>query len=168
MNHNKCINEYSRCIGREKFPINGKIICCKVHIEDELFIAQSVIDAIDDCSATKFSIERVCSRISFASDAISIHKDDDREVLHEFKRFALLIYEHRKRIIDEKEHLDLVCSFVNVVKNWFNYSFLNNSCRDTILNTLDSIKADLSTLEMALGVCLFIPSYPENLDDIFF
>lgn len=164
-----CTNKTHRCIGRDKFPINGKLDCCKEQIEDEYLIAQSVIDAIEDCSATKYSIERVCSRISFAADTIDNCQEDDREeIFPEFKRFALLTYQNRERILEENEILNLVFSFVNVVKNYFHQSFMSNNLYYRASNTIDSIKADLYTIEMALGICVLMPYNEETLDDIFF
>lgn len=164
-----CIYKTHKCIGREKFPINGRMACCKEQMEDEYSIVQGVIDAIEDCSATKCSIERVCSRISFAADAIDKYEKSDRkEILPEFKRFALLTYQNRERILEENEMLNLVCSFVHVVKNWFNQSFMSNNLHNCASNTIDSIKADIYTLEMALGVCVLMPYNEEMIDDIFF
>lgn len=164
-----CINKSHTCIGKEKFPINGKMACCKEQMEDEYLIVQSVIDAIEDCSATKCCIERVCSRISFAADTIDkCEENNSKEILSEFKRFALLTYQNRERILEESETLNLVCSFVHVVKNWFNQSLMSNNLHNCVSNTIDSIKADIYTLEMALGVCVIMPYDEEMIDDIFF
>jgi len=165
MEKQTCIlHQNHECIGREKFPINGKAQCCKQEIADEQLIAQSVIDAIDDCMASQQSISKVCSRISYAADMINKCDIHRLEILPELKRFALLVYEFQDRILVETDILTLVCSYMKVVKDWLHEIVLDN----VINNRIESMKADLSTLEMALGVCVIEPSFEENLSDIFF
>ena len=143
--------------------------CCQEELADEYLIAQNVVDAIEDCSPTHQSLSRVCSRISYAADTIDKGQDSARqEVLGELKRFALLVYQNKERILDEKEILSLVCSFVQVVKSWFTHSVLKENFFRTAENHVDSIKADLAMLEMALGFCVLMPACEEDLDAIFF
>lgn len=171
MKYHKCItNKDSNCLGREKFPVNGKIVCCREEIEDEYLIAQGVLDAIDEYSSTHNAIMRICSRISYASDVINKHADLNRsEVLPELKRFAILIYECIGRILEDNNLLQLLHSFMQVIRNWFNHSFMQLYAHSDASGVFtDSIKSDLQTLEMALGVCVLFPSMDDNMDDIFF
>lgn len=170
MKYHKCIkNNNIKCLGREKFSVNGKMQCCKEEIADEYSIAQSVVDAIEDCHPSSQGISRVCTRISYAADAINKCCDVNRlEVLPELKRFALLVFENKERVLVEKEMLILVCSYLNVVKNWFRQSMLHEDFMTITNNCIESMKADLRTLEMALGICVLPSLLEESIDDIFF
>lgn len=170
MIYQKCIiNNQYLCIGREKFHINGKLNCCHEELADEISIAQSIVDTIEDFFHTADSISKICSRISYATDVISTKGNPERdEIFYELKRFSVLVYEHQERIIEEPALLDLTGSFINFVKGWFDTSFLNNTLHLMADNCLDSIRADLHMLEMSLGICTLMPVAEESLDDIFF
>lgn len=158
----------TKCLGRERFSINGKTECCKVQVSDEIEIAQGVVDSIDDY-LTPESMLTVCSRISYATAVI--HKGwsaDVDQTMMLFKRFSVLVYEYRNRILEDDNRMKLYLSFTNIVKKWFMVAILHDNHTYLPENYLDSINADLQTLEMALGVCVLPELEESDLDDLFF
>ena len=166
-----CINLENTCLGRRnKIVCNGTTVCCLDEIKEEREIALSVVDAIEAAIAScpdPISMIRISNRLSYASEVINKEISTTlAETLTLFKRTGILMFEHREKIISDPTLGELVCSFVQVIKEWFNRTFISSEQSYGIYNELDSLKSDLSSIEMALGVCML--PLEESFDDIFF
>lgn len=167
----KCIKDSTECIGRDCrdiTAINGSGICCLEEIQSERDIAQSIVDAIDDCIRDQESLLRVSSKLSFAAHTINHNEEEELlAVLPITKRFSQLLYEFQDKIVHEQTIGDLTCSFVHELQRWFSYRFLEETSGFEHPAHYKSIAADINTIEMALGVCML--ETPEScLDDLFF
>lgn len=171
MNFNACINNNQQeCLGREKIPLNGKFFCCQEQIEDEKQIVLNIVDNIEAEIETIDSILKICSKISYATSVIYKDANYNLDVIFsELKRFSLTIHQFKDKVVNDTALFELVSSFLSVVKNWFTTMFLNIGSCSISDNYEASLKSDLLTIEMALGVCVL--SYDdddEDFDDMFF
>ncbi|MDX1295779.1 MAG: hypothetical protein R3302_05920 [Sulfurimonadaceae bacterium] len=139
-----------------------------MEIAEEKELALSIIDAIEDCNLQEAHLLRISSKLSYAADVINKNNDHELiEILPVIKRFSLLLFEYRDKILNDSSVSDLTCSFVQVVKGWFASYFLTSSQTYQTTNLRQSILADIATVEMVLGVCML--DHDESLiDDLFF
>lgn len=167
----KCIKSNDECIGRdcrELIMVGSKAICCKEEINDEIEIVQNIIDTIDDYAKDIKKLYKVSSKLSYAAHVINNRGDEDLcEILNIAKRFSMLLHEFQEKIVNDYTISDLALSFTNELQKWFSQHFLKESNIFSDDINLPSIIADMSTLEMALGVCM-IDHSSECLDDLFF
>lgn len=165
---NKCIKDFDLCLGRDGRELLKHGLCCKEEIREEQIIAQTVIDAINDCSRDQTSLQRVSSKFSYAAQVINKNDDDERiEVLSVVQRFSILIYEFQDKILHDTTIGDLACSFAKELQRWFVYQFFQTSDHYVLPVQRESILADINTIEIALGVCI-IADTNDSLDDLFF
>lgn len=163
-----CINSNKPCLGRDKIEYMGYQICCKEEICEEIHLALSIVDAIEDCRLNEQHILAVASKLSFAAHIIN--KNDEAElfdmmpVVH---RFALLIFEYRKKILTDELTAKMTCSFAQLLKQWFYHYFVEPEHAALQSNRVASLQADMQSIEMALGVCMIAQNNSE-LDDLFF
>lgn len=170
----KCINEDKICIGRDcrVLKSNGlSSICCYNEVFEEIELVQLLIDVIDDYSHDSGKLKDVCSKLSYAANVINKVNDEELEtVLPIASRFSYLAYDCRDKIENDVDIETLVSSFIQELKKWFQHRFLH--CDENIesVSIQKSIVADISTIEMALGVCILDNSEEEfdSFDDMFF
>jgi len=169
----KCIQRASRCIGRDcrELAANGNFaLCCLEEIKEEKEIVQNIIDTIEDCVQGQESLLKISSKLSYAAQIINTNQDEELiEVLPLVNRFSMLLYEFKEKILNEHSIAELACTFTNEIKGWFSYKFLAEvyPLQNPVL--LQSISADMNTIEMALGVCMLEEYWDESdLDDLFF
>ncbi len=167
----KCIKMTRICAGRECRDLSEAFRhCCREEIEEEKHIVLSLIDAIDDCTNCESSLTTVSSRLSYASNVI-YHNNDDaiKEVMPIIRRFSTLLYESKEKILTDSTLTELTFSFVQEIKAWFSYTFLREMYPFQKFVQPQSIAADISTIEMALGICMIEePEEDFALDDLFF
>ncbi len=165
----KCINDSEPCIGRDCRDLNGVIkLCCREEIKEEKEIVQNLIDALEDYDYSKHSLQRVSSKLSYAATVINRNNEKELEdVLPVVKRFSLLLYEFQEKILHDRTTSDITSSFVSELKKWFSYRFLQELSSFEHPVHVQSITADINTIEMALGLCM-IEEPDESLDDLFF
>jgi hypothetical protein len=166
---NLCIATKKLCIGREKVACNIPAPCCQTEIAEEKELALSIIDAIDDCDMKEAHLLRVSSKLSYAADVINKNNEHELiEILPVIKRFSLLLFEYRDKILNDTSINELTCSFVHVVKGWFSSYFLTDRhAYHRPTNLRQSILADIATVEMVLGVCM-LDHDEAQIDDLFF
>ncbi len=169
MNSKKfCIRTQSSCMGRDKVSGNLEPLCCHEEISEEKELVLSVIDAIEDCSLQEEHLVRVSNKLSFAADVINKNNQSElMEILPVIKRFSILIYEYREKILKDQTISNLTCSFAQVVKAWFSSYFFKECTTFLPNNQRESLLADITTVEMALGICM-VPTEDTLLDDLFF
>lgn len=168
-----CIKSTKICIGRDcrEFEIKGNAeLCCLEEIKEEKEIVQNIIDTIDDCTRCKESLLKISSKLSYGANVINNNGEDELiEVLPLIKRFSLLVYEFREKILQDPSIVDLTCSFNNEIKGWLSYTFLADIYPNQHPIQRQSIVSDMNTVEMALGVCMLEEYFDESsLDDLFF
>lgn len=164
----KCIKSPQTCLGRDSQNHCQFKLCCKEEIQDEIEIAQNVIDAINDCSPNKESLLKVSSTLSYAAQVINKNEEEERiEVLPIIHRFSVLIHEFQEKILLDTDITNLACSFSNELQKWFRLHFLEGVEHNFALVQRQSILADINTIEMALGLCM-IEDCSDSLDDLFF
>ena len=168
-----CIQDTSACIGRDcrELPVNGNFsLCCLEEIREEKEIVQNIIDTIEDCVQGEDSLLKISSKLSYGAQIINTNRDDELiEILPLVNRFSLLLYEFKEKILSEHGIAELACSFTNEIKGWFSYKFLSEVYPQQNPVLLQSICADMNTIEMALGVCMLEKYWDESdLDDLFF
>lgn len=167
-----CIQRTSICLGRDcrELSANGNFaLCCLEEIKEEKEIVQNIIDSIDDCVQGQESLLKISSKLSYGANIINTNGDDELiEVLPLINRFSMLIYEFKEKILNEHGIAELACSFTNEIKGWFAYKFLAEIYPQQSPVLLQSINADMSTIEMALGVCMLDIYDESSLDDLFF
>lgn len=169
----KCLKSHDICIGRgcRELAFKGNFeLCCLEEIIAEKEIVQNIIDTIEDCVQGQESLLKISSKLSYGATVINSNKDEElMEMLPLVKRFSLLIYEFKEKILNEHTIAELTCSFTNEIKGWFTYKFLAEAYPHQAPIQLQSINADMSTIEMALGVCMLEEYWDESdLDDLFF
>lgn len=166
-----CIRRTSTCIGRDckELTANRNLaLCCLEEIKEEKEIVQNIIDTIDDCVQGQESLLKISSKLSYGANIINTNGDDELiEVLPLINRFSMLLYEFKEKILNEGCITELACSFTNEIKGWFSYKFLAEAYPQQSPVFFQSINADMSTIEMALGVCM-IEASDDSLDDLFF
>ncbi|MDH5465400.1 MAG: hypothetical protein OEW60_07185, partial [Thiovulaceae bacterium] len=72
-----------------------------------------------------------------------------------------------QKIQEDNDIRGLAMSFSNGLKDWFSHKYIKPNNFYNISNFSQSLKADLATLEMALGVCVIEP-HSDDIDDLFF
>ena len=163
-----CQKENTMCINRDKVLTQGSVMCCRDEIDEERDVIIDVIDAIEDCHNNASTVMRCSSKLSYLSDILNANDDIElRESLPEIKRFSYLIYDFSQKIQEDPEIRALAMTFSNGLKDWFSHKFIKANTFYNISNFTQSLKADLSTLEMALGVCC-LDNHHQDLDDLFF
>jgi hypothetical protein len=168
-----CIQQGSACIGRDcrELAANGNFsLCCLEEIREEKEIVQNIIDAIEDCAQGEESLLKISSKLSYGAQVINTNQDEElMEVLPLVSRFSMLLYEFKEKILSEHSIAELACTFTNEIKGWFSYKFLAELYPLQNPVPLQSICADMNTIEMALGVCMLEEYWDESdLDDLFF
>lgn len=168
----KCIKSHDTCLGRDCRDLDNSSnikICCREEVLEEKAVVQNVVDAIDDCSINQESLLNISSKLSYATHIINTNGDDELiEVLPLIKRFSLLLYEFKEKILKEHSISDLTCSFTNEIRAWLSYQFLAEIYPKQHPVLIQSITADMNTIEMALGVCMLETYDESSLDDLFF
>lgn len=164
---NNCINEFALCL--EEDEENYCTASGRCLFEEDIETVQSLSDAIDDYSKCFSSILKLSSRLSYTAYVIHNKSDESTiEVLSLLKRYSILLYESRMRILEDDSLDTLIYTFNSEVQKWLNEQFLYTSIRNTQLFSLQSLHADLQTIEMALGLCVIEPSKDESLCELFF
>jgi len=164
----KCINTAETCLGRDCQDFTHAELCCKEEIQEEIAIAQNIVDAISDCTRNKESLQQISSKLSYAAQVINKNEEEERiEVFPIIRRFSVLIYEFQEKILHDSTIAELTCSFSNELQRWFTQHFLSGTDHSLMPVQRQSIIADINTIEMALGVCM-IEDHSESLDDLFF
>lgn len=160
------------CIGRDSrdFIIGKTRVCCKEEIKEEKEIVQTIIDTIDDYSKDSHSLQKVSCKLSYGAHVINHNNDPELlQILPIIKRFAQLIYEFQEKILHDSTIGELTCSFTHEIKRWFGYHFLQQHGAYHHPVQVQSIIADMDTVEMALGVCMIAAAADDDcLDDLFF
>lgn len=168
----KCLKSKQVCIGRgcKELALEGNFeLCCLEEIREEKEIVQHIIDTIDDCVQDQDNLLKVSSKLSYGAHIINTNGDEELiEVLPIIKRFSLLIYEFKEKILNEHCITELTCSFTNEIKAWLAFKFLAETYPHQYPVLLQSISADMNTIEMALGVCMLEIYDESSLDDLFF
>ena len=166
-----CLISEKTCLGREKSIACKTPICCIEESNDEREMALNIIDTIDTISASGFEeayMVRLSSKLSYAADTINKNSQDElMSILPIIKRFALLLFEFRKKIIIDKSLSNVVYSFTQVIKGWFSNYFICDNYLHTTKNLSESRQIDLQSIELALELCA-LPEHDNSLDDIFF
>ncbi|PHR56384.1 MAG: hypothetical protein COA44_08490 [Arcobacter sp.] len=167
-----CIKSSRHCLGRDSKSLSTKEhqkICCKEEIVEEKYIAQNIIDCIDDCSNIHESILNLSSKLSYASHVINTNNDHNLlEIIPVIKRFSFLLYEFKEKILNDNTISELTCSFARDIRTWFAYQFLRENYPYAHPVNKQSILADINTIEMALGVCAIVEFDEASLDSLFF
>lgn len=168
----KCFTTDEECIGLDcKFiaPKEKLNLCRREEMKDEILLVHNLFDMIENCSNDKKYIRDISSKLSYAANTINVNMNDElSEVLNIIKRFSLLLYEFKDKIVEDDDIAKLMCSFSNELKKWFDNNFLKKPESDNDRVHLQSILSDINTLEMSLGQCMLPIDDEESLDDMFF
>lgn len=165
-----CIREKDRkCLLRDKVASTYCMHCCLDDIKEEKEVIQSAVDAIDDFQPNDIMIRHVSTKLSFIANTMSTGKNNDlKELLHILKQLAAILHEHSEKILASEDITMLVTSYLNVIRDWLESTFLSETVSSQAENYTDSIRADFQSIEMALGICMIDEDVYDDLDDLFF
>ena len=165
-----CIkHQNKKCILRDKVASPYCISCCLDDITEEREIIQNTVDALDDFQPNEVMLRHLSTKLSFAANTVNTTKDSElKELLHILKQLAAILHEYSEQILNSKDITMLVVSYLNVIRDWLESSFLSEAVSSRVNNYTDSIRADFQSIEMALGLGMVDEDIYDNLDDLFF
>lgn len=167
----KCVNRSAACMnldGKEYRLIKGK--CCLDEVKEDKEIIQAAVDCIESCEKSTNSLSEIASKISYTTSLINHNNEIDLiEVLPLLKRYSMLLFEFRDKIISDESISTIIYSFNIELLKWFKLRFLQvNTFIESNNLPYQSIVADFQTVEMSLGVCMIECPDDGSLDDLFF
>ena len=167
-----CIKKYGYCLDRDgKDYRRSRDKCCLEELVEDKEVVQNVIDTLADSSKDNYLLQKVASKLSYASHILNHNNETDLlEVFPFIKKYAVLLFESNEQILEDSNICSLIFSLNIELEKWFQIRFLDNglnSANTTVSN--DSIIADIQTVEMLLGKCEVQDlNTDESFDDIFF
>lgn len=165
-----CIRNAERtCILRDKVATGFCMSCCVDDMEEDRYIIQSALDAIDDFHPSDTMLIEVNNKLSYMANAVTIGENSDlREIFIIIKQLAVILYEFKEKILNDEDILFLVTSYFHVIYEWLETTFISDESSMKTGNYYESIKADFQSIEMALGVSPIVEADYGDLDDLFF
>lgn len=166
----KCIKKNGvTCLLRDKVASKHSMMCCLDDIIEEKEVIQSTVDAIEDFFPSSTMLRNVATKLSFVANTMNTTNDKElEELLLVVKQLTFILHEYSQQILNDGDITTLVSSHLSVISEWFKSTFLQESTFYQTLNYNDSIKADLQTIEMALGISEIDFDEYGDLDDLFF
>lgn len=165
-----CISHKERyCILRDKVATDSCMSCCEDERKDDKDIIQCVVDTLDDFYPSEEMIVTINNKLSYMANTVNSGQNSELEELFAIvKQLAVMLYEHKEKILEDKDILFLVTSYLNVVSEWLEDTFLAQEASEKADNYDASIKADFQSIEIALGLCVEDKEDYAELDDLFF
>jgi len=165
-----CIrNKHSHCILRDKIAFKYCMNCCKDDMEDEKELIQTAVDAIEDFYPSELMLTHVSTKLSFVANTVQVGNNSDlKELFIIIKQLVVILHEYREAILNSNDIMRLVSSYLSVIGEWLENTFLSDTFSAQTNNYHDSIKADFQSIEMALGLGAICEEDYGDLDDLFF
>ena len=168
----KCVTTDEICLGDDCQEYTDKptlASCRREEIKDEQYLIQNLIDMIDDCRCEIEYLQKYSSKLSYAAQIINKNINNElTEILSVIQRSSLLIYEYAEKIIQSSDISELIKSFSGELKKWLIDHFLTDTHCTLYSVQVPSIVSDISTIEMALGVCMLSDVCEDPLESMFF
>lgn len=165
-----CIRKKDKpCILRDKVASAVCMSCCHDDLADEKEVIQNTIDAIDDFFPSSTMLQHVSTKLSFTANIMNSSNNSElQELLHIIKQLAAILHEYPEQILNNPDIMTLVSSYLNIIRDWFDDTFISETSSLQANNYTDSIRADFQSIEMALGISDIEDDYCDDLDDLFF
>ena len=165
-----CIrNSDKKCILRDKVASSYCMSCCHDDIAEEKEAIQIAVDAIDDFFPSSMMLRHVATKLSFISNIMNCSKDSElKELLYIVKQLTFVLHEYSEQILHDSDMMILISSYLTIIGEWLENSFLLEDSSEQVINYADSIRADFQTIEIALGISSVDTDVYEDLDDLFF
>ncbi len=165
-----CIkNKDQTCLLRDKVASTYCMNCCLDDIAEEKEVIQNAVDALDDFYPSELMLRHVSTKLSFVAHTINTTNNPDlKELLHIVQQLACILHEYSEQILNSEDITMLVSSYLNGIRDWFEFTFLSKTIGSQASNYNDSIRADFQSIEMALGISIINEDIYDDLDDLFF